>query len=372
MKIFYSCLSKSWGGMEMFTLTAVKQLIRRNNEVKLLCIRDSRIHVEASSAGILTHPIEYHGYFNPFEIIKCGLTIRKEAFDLIHTQASKDLWLLVPALKLFQLNVPLFFTKQVGSFIEKKDFLHNKIYKRVNKAFAISNVIKKNLLETTALTDDKIILLHNGADTEMFDPGKVNRKRVRNELKISHDEIVIGMLARFSPGKGHEEFLNAAKLLNEKNDKLLFLIVGEASHGEDDYANRIKQLAAQLQIQNIIFTGFRSDTPEVLAAMDIFVFPSHSEAFGIALVEAMAMAIPSVCSNSDGVLDIAIDEETSFLFENKNADDLAEKIQTLISNSGLRMKMGLQSRRRAVNNFDLNILTERVISFYNQELNQNE
>lgn len=358
--------------MEMFTMTAVQQLIRRNNEVKLLCIRDSRIHVEASAAGILTHAIKFRGYFNPFEIIKCGLMISKEEFDLIHTQASKDLWLLVPALKIFQLELPLFFTKQVGSFIEKKDFLHNKIYKRINKAFAISNVIRKNLLETTALTDTKIILLHNGIDTKKFDPEKVNGNKVRTELKISNEEIVIGMLARFSPGKGHEEFLAAAKRLNEKNGKLRFLVVGEASHGEDNYANQIKQLAAQLQIGNILFTGFRSDTPEVLAAMDIFVFPSHSEAFGIALVEAMAMAKPSVCSNADGVLDIAIDGETSFLFENKNAHDLAEKIQNLISEPGLRIKMGLEARSRAVSKFDLNILTDRVISFYNEELNHNE
>ena len=180
------------------------------------------------------------------------------------------------------------------------------------------------------------------------------------------------MLARFSPGKGHEEFLAAAKQLNEKNNKLRFLIVGEASHGEDDYATQIKKLASQLRIENILFTGFRSDTPEVLAAMDIFVFPSHSEAFGIALVEAMAMAKPSVCSNSDGVLDIAIDGETSFLFENKNANDLAEKIQKLLSEPGLGLHMGVKARERAVNKFDLNILTDRVIRFYKQELNQDE
>lgn len=368
MKILYSCLSKSWGGMEMFTLTAVEQLIKRNNEVKLLCIRDSRIHIEASSAGILTHAINFRGYFNTFEIIKCGLTIRKEGFDLIHTQASKDLWLLVPALKIFQLLLPLFFTKQVGSFIRKKDFLHNLIYKRVNKAFAISNVIKENLLETTALTENKIILLHNGIDTEKFDPEKVDWNKVRSELNIAKDEIVIGMLARFSPGKGHEEFLSAAKKLNEKSNNLRFVIVGEASRGEDEYAKRIKLLASQLMIQNILFTGFRSDTPEVLAAMDIFIFPSHSEAFGIALVEAMALAKPSVCSNSDGVLDIAVEGETSFLFENKNADDLANKILKLILDPKLRIEMGKQARHRVVNNFDLKILTERVIDFYKEEI----
>ena len=56
----------------------------------------------------------------------------------------------------------------------------------------------------------------------------------------------------------------------------------------------------------------------MLSAFDIFVFPSHAESFGIALAEAMAMGKPSVCSNAEGILDIAIDKETSLLFENKS------------------------------------------------------
>ena len=60
-------------------------------------------------------------------------------------------------------------------------------------------------------------------------------------------------------------------------------------------------------------------------ALDIFVFPSHAESFGIALAEAMAVGKPSVCSNAEGVLDIAVDGETSLLFENKNAEDLTKK-----------------------------------------------
>jgi len=125
------------------------------------------------------------------------------------------------------------------------------------------------------------------------------------------------MMARFSPGKGHEEFLFAAKELNKNFTNLKFLIVGEPSRGENDYAEAIKKLASDYKLSNLIFTGFRSDTPEVLSAMDIFVFPSHAEAFGIALAEAMSMGKPSVCSNAEGVLDIAVDGVTSLFFEIK-------------------------------------------------------
>jgi glycosyltransferase involved in cell wall biosynthesis len=104
--------------------------------------------------------------------------------------------------------------------------------------------------------------------------------------------------------------------------------------------------------------------------MDIFAFPSHSEAFGIALVEAMAMKKPSVCSNAEGVLDIAVDGETSFLFENMNAEDLKAKLKLLIDSKETRCKFGENARRRVVENFDIEIVTDRVIKIYQEEMNK--
>ncbi len=365
MKVLYSCLSKSWGGMEMFTLTAVKQLLKRNISVELLCIAESRIHIEANNIGAIIHPVKASGYFHPFSTLKLANLIRRGRYDVIHTQASKDLWLLVPALKLVSSSSPLILTKQVGSSVVKKDKLHRWLYGRLTYALAISRVIVKNLIDTTPLQPDKILLMHNGVDTDVFDPDIISGDKVKEELGIRDNEIVLGMLARFSPGKGHEEFLIAAKILSEKYDNLKFLVVGEASRGESAYAEAIKNNAAELGLNNLIFPGFRSDTPQVLAAMDIFVFPSHGEAFGIALAEALSMGKPSVCSNTDGVLDIAVDNVTSFLFENKNAEDLASKAEKLISSPETRLKFGRAARQRAVENFRLDVLTGKVIDIYN-------
>jgi len=368
MKILYSCLSKSWGGMEMITLTFIKELLKRNISVELLCLKESRIHIEACTSGIITHPVKASGYFHPFTVMRVAYLLRKGKFNLVHTQASKDLWILVPSLKLIKSNIPLFLTKQVGSFIIKKDLLHKFLYNRVTKAFAISRVIKKNLIETTPLDESKIELVFNGIDTDKFNPQKANREKVRQEFSIKDNEILIGMLARFSPGKGHEEFLYAAKKLSDKYNNLKFMIVGEASRGEDEYANSIKKLSEEIGLKNIIFTGYRSDTPDVLAAMDIFVFPSHAEAFGIALAEAHSMSVPSVCSNTDGILDIAVDGETALLFETKNPDDLANKLGILIEDSQLRNQLGLNARKRADELFDLNVIMNQTIELYKKSL----
>lgn len=350
----------------MFTITAIHQLKKRGHEVELLCYRDSRIHKQASEEGIIVHPIKAKGYFHPLVSWKVAKLISEQDFDLIHTQASKDLWVLVPAKKLSLTGIPLVLTKQVGSFIVKKDFLHKFIYHNVNYALAISEVIRRNLLDTCPLKESQILLLHNGIDTQKFNPALFNTVEARAEFGFKENEVIIGMMARFSPGKGHEEFLKALSILGKKHPEVKGLIVGEASRGEDAYAASIKQLAEDLKLTNVIFAGFRRDTARVFSAMDIFAFPSHSEAFGISLVEAMSMGVPSVCTNSDGVLDIAVDGETGYLFKKQNEIDLAEKLEMLIVSPEKRKQFGENARTRAINYFDLEYLTEKVIAIYNQ------
>ncbi len=369
MKVLQSCLSLSWGGMEMYTVTTALQLKKKNVEVTLLCYPGSKIHLEAKKKGIHAITSGANGYFHPVEIFKLSGYLKNENFDVIHTHASKDLWLLVPALRLSRLKTPLFLTKHVGSFIKKKDLFHRSLYKRVNTAFAISTVIKNNLLETTTLPEEKIKILHDGIDTRKFSPGNSNGEQIRKEFGINKDEILVGMIARFTWGKGHEEFLQAAEVLKKKYGNIKFMIVGEASRGEMEYEKKIKQLIISLNLEDkIILTGYREDVVDLLGAMDIFVFPSHSEAFGIALVEAMAVGVPSVCSDSNGILDIAVDGETSLFFKTKDAADLEKKLEKLIISGELRKNLGTQARERAVELFEIEKLTGKLLNFYQKSL----
>lgn len=367
MKVLHTCLSRSWGGMEMYSLLTAKLLAASGVEVEMLCLPNSRLYEEAVKQNLTGFTVNYRNQLSLGAVLKLSRLIRERKYDLIHAEASKDLWLITPALRLANFNIPLLLSKHVGSFIVKKDFLHRFVYGRVTKALAISRVIKKNLVDTTPLRDEKIILLHNGIDANKFDPAKYNKNKVRNEFKIDENELLIGMTARFSPGKGHEEFLFAARELTKKFGNLKFIIIGEPSKGEDKYAKEIKSLAVQFGITDkIIFTGYRTDIPEILAAMDIFVFPSHAEAFGLSLIEAMSMEKPSVCSNSDGVLDIALDGVTSFMFEKQNAAELKEKIELLIIDHAKRKEFGTASRKRVLDNFDTAIFTNKLIDIYKE------
>jgi glycosyltransferase involved in cell wall biosynthesis len=351
--------------MEMYSLQTASMLSKYGFEVDLLCYPNSRLHIEAVKENLNTIQLNFTKYFSPVQIIRLNQILKNNNYDLIHAEASKDLWLIVPSLQLSSLKTPLIFTKHVGSAIIKRDPLHRWIYKHVNLALAISKVIKKNLEETTPIPADKIILLYDSIDTDKFNPEKISKGKIRNEFNINSNDILIGMNARFSPGKGHEEFLFAARKLLHKYVNIKFIVVGGASRGEDDYADKIKSMALSLGLKdNIIFTGFRNDIPELLASLDIFVFPSHAEAFGIALVEAMSMKLPSVCSNSDGILDIAVDDVTSYFFQKQNYNDLTDKLSRLINQPDKRDKFGKAARERVLENFTSDLITNKLIDIY--------
>ena len=348
----------------MYTLTSLKQLLKNKVYVELLCVEGSRLHIEANSLGLIINTVKSAGYLLPTAVYKIFSIVKRGNFDIIHSHYSRDLWQIVPALELTNNKTPLVLTKHLGSFINKKDRLHQWIYGRLNAAIAISTVIKDNLLNTCPITADKVFIIPDGIDTDRFAPDALKRAKARKEFNAGENDIIIGMIARFSPGKGHEEFLAAAAGLNKKYSHLKFVVVGEASRGEIEYEERIKNSAVQLELKNIIFTGYRSDTETTLNGMDIFAFPSHAEAFGIALVEAMSSGLPSVCSNSDGVLDIAVDRVTSYLFKVKDPNDLQSKLELLINSPLDRKNFGEASRKRARELFNIDVISEKTLHFY--------
>lgn len=349
MNILISCLSKSWGGMEMFAVNSAQWLSSSNYNVFFLALKDSPI--EKALNFILKENIlllKKSSYFNISNIIKLRKFIVRNNIDLIHIQYSKDLWTISPALLLINKPIPLVFTKQLGSFVIKKDLLHKLIYKRVDAAIAISSIIKKNLLETTTIPEEKIHLIHNAIDLEKFNPQLFNKLTIRKNLNIEEDKIVFTHISRLSPGKGQDIVLKALNEIKEEVQDSIFLFVGSAQSDEKDYELSLLKMVDEFNLNSIVrFLGFRTDIPEILSITDVFLFPSFGEAFGISLVEAMAMGITSIVCRADGVLDILIENETSLTFERNDYKSLANLILKMSNDKNLRESLGKKSLNRA-------------------------
>lgn len=372
LNILQTCFSYSWGGLEIQALEVSRKLRERGHSVWLACCRASSLDQEAHVYRMNTLSLDVHGYFHPMVILRLSRFIRRQNVQIIHCQLSKDIATIVPAMRLSGHSVPIILSKRVGSYLNKKDVFHQLTYAHVNKVLAISDVIHKNVLDTTPMTPDRVLTLHDSIDADLFSPRRVDRLIVRNEFGLTDATTVIGFVGRFSPGKGHEELLEAAAILSKEHKDIHFLIVGEASHGEERYEQKIRSLSHTLGLDQVVtFTGFRSDIPEVMAAFDVFAFPSHAESFGVVLIEAMAMERPVVSTNCDGVLDIVVDGETGLYVHPRNSSELAAALSQLISNPALRTTMGKAGRSRVEELFDQRKQMKKLEDLYYQLLEEN-
>jgi glycosyltransferase involved in cell wall biosynthesis len=366
MKILQSCGSRSWGGLEMQALMTSVELRKRGHDVSLLCLPRTTLLREAYSAGVPAVSLLGEDR-NAFATIKdLSRLFRSYNYDVVHTHLSHDLWWLVPAMKLASSDAKLFLTKHMASGVKKTDPLHRFLYGRLQGTFAISNYIKGSVMNTCPVPESDVHVLPPGISLEKFDPALYNKSEIRAELGVPQNTILVGMVGRMTPGKGHEEFLKAAAMLGETPDqKFQFIVTGAASEGEEMYALKVRQLTRDLGLEDVVrFTGFVKDVPRILAALDILAFPSHEESFGLGLTEAMAMKIPVVASSSAGVPDIVVDGETGVLVAPKDHAALAAGISTLAEDPERRRRYGTAGRKRAETLFSIQSIAGKLEEYY--------
>ena len=214
---------------------------------------------------------------------------------------------------------------------------------------------------------DKVSVIYNGVDIRQFNP-QVSGTTIRAEFGLKNGTILVGVISRLGPDKGQEYFLRAAKALINSTPKteIKFLIVGDAVFEEDKWReDYLKGMVEELGLGNyVIFTGFRRDMPEIIAALDIMVLPADAEPCGRVLFEAMACAKPVVATASGGTPEIVKDGETGFLIRPKQPQEMADKIAWLINNPERSIIMGKEGRKRVEADFKIENNVKKTQAVY--------
>jgi len=216
-----------------------------------------------------------------------------------------------------------------------------------HRLICLTEAIRKRFYRN-GIPRGKCVVIQNGVDTEEFNPETSIGEGIRLEFGISRETPVIGMTSRIVPEKGHDTFLKAARIVAEEFPAVRFLIVGSHISPEyRDWEEHVKRLSVELKLtKKVIFTGFRKDLREVLAAMDIYVLASHAEPSGRTHLEAMAMAKPIVATRSGGTPEIAAEGETAILIDPGDDRAMADAIISLLQNQKRMLDMGRKGRGR--------------------------
>ncbi|MEX2592998.1 MAG: glycosyltransferase family 4 protein [Anditalea sp.] len=219
-----------------------------------------------------------------------------------------------------------------------------------DQILVVSDAVKK--FWSKYIPDKELKVIYNGIDYRpYFDPAAALRK----ELSISEDDILIGMIGRVSHWKGQSYFLDLAEKLSQSYPNLVFVIAGDAFPGSEHLYEEMEEQIVEYGLEEKVFTlGFRSDVPEILAALDIFVLPSIlPDPLPTVILEAMASGKPVVATAHGGACEMIRDNENGYLIPWKDASMAAAKMIPLIDNKELRGDMGKKGRERVLEHFSL-------------------
>ncbi|QDU99236.1 glycosyltransferase [Lignipirellula cremea] len=216
----------------------------------------------------------------------------------------------------------------------------------------------RHLVENEKFPAEKVHVIPNGVDVQRFRPAPEQRARLRAELGIPADAPLVGIVAALRPEKNHLLFLRAAALLQHDLPETHFLLVGDGPERE-----KLTAAVAGRPIESHVhFLGSRSDVPELLAALDLFLLTSHNEANPVSILEAMATGLPVVSTRVGSVAESVEPGVTGYLAEPGHADEIAARAYTLLSDPALAAALGSAGRRKVVDRWSL----ERMVVGYEE------
>jgi len=203
------------------------------------------------------------------------------------------------------------------------------------------------------------IVIHNGIDTNIF---RKKNNNLREKLNLE-DSVVITFVGRLIYAKGVHDLISVFGDIEREFNDLKLLIVGYGT-----YRRELEKLAEKNCKEKILFLGQKNQEEiiEILSVTDIFVNPSYSEGLGISVLEAGAIGLPIIATDSGGTRDIIENYKTGLIVPPGDVKLLKEKIFELIKDINLRKDLGENAHKLITEKFDWNVITKKYESIYEE------
>lgn len=308
------------------------QLLPRLNEFEhIVCSLTNKgtIGQKMEKLGIQVYVLENGKRFSLSAILKFKKIIQKERPDVLSTR-------LIHADIFGRIFGRLFGIKKIVCCLESvldeprynKFFLVERLTSPlVNQYYAVSQSVKNKYVQKARLKPDKIQVIHNGIDLSRFSnlPDKTTAKKL---LGLDSFYPLIGYAAKLRPERNHASLIKAFSLIIKQFPTAGLILAGDGPEKEN-----LVQLVKELNIENSVkLLGNRSDVPQILAALDIFVSPSAYEGMSVAILEAMAAGLPIIASDIAPNRELIENEKNGFLVPPFKPETIAKKMIDLLDN----------------------------------------
>ncbi len=405
-------LGREYRGGEHQALLLVKGLLARGHTPELIAVQDSLLAGRAKEAGITVHCVAM-GRKRFGATLQIRKLVRSRRVDVIH--ANEPHALSAAWLARAHRSVPIVASRRIALPLSRGSVSLAR-YRSAARIVAVSRFVERSVVES-GLSPDHVEVIYDGVEIPP-EITNADRENAREEFGIPPGGLCIGNVAALVPEKGQEILLRAfAKLRGQFPDCILLLcgdgperarlarlaveITGstgtkhsrrhseESRHWRDEEEslgsldsnrreilrppNRPQNDAKERVSQSVVsvadavkFVSPVGDIGEILAAMDVFAFPSHEEPLGSALLAAMSHGLPVVAIGRGGIPEVVEDGKNGLLVNSLDPDALASAIAGLLANPEEARHIGGAARETIVARFSADRMVEATLRLYEE------
>jgi glycosyltransferase involved in cell wall biosynthesis len=366
MRILHISSARTFGGGERHLVDLTRGLTMRGHEVFVVLrpTNEWQDRFDFLPPENIFHS-SIRNAFGIFSAQKIANFVNRKNVEIVHAHVARDY---IPASLVCRTSKHAKFVLTRHVLFPMKPF-HRFALGNLSKAIAVSSAVETNL--RNIFPKEKIKLISNGINAENL-TGETSEK-LREEFRFLHnipfDAQVIGTIGELKELKGQRDFVLAANEIAQRNENAFFVVVGKDNLTNQPFRRELKRLVKVFNLEErFLWLDWIDDMQSLLSSLDIFVSASHSESFGLTILEAMANKTPIIATETEGAKELLRNNETALLVPVKEPLKLAEAIETLLNSAEKRETFVKKAQSFAETNFSLAEMIENTENLYKEIL----
>jgi glycosyltransferase involved in cell wall biosynthesis len=365
-RVFFLVDSLEIGGTETQAVELALRLDQARYTVTLGCLRMAG-PLLAKLKGSTVTVMEWSargGVNSPrgvYQILRLARFLHRGCFDVVH---AHDLWsnlLAIPAARLARVPVIISSRRDLAHLAwytpGRRKFLRH-LQSLSSAVLVNSSQISEHLVREDGFRPEFIRVVHNGIDLDRF--SRLVPERERLFPGLDNLTLIVCTGNMHSDIKGHPTLIEAARHICAKFPQIKFVLIGDGEK-RSKFESKVLELGLQ---RNFLFLGSRQNVPEILACCDMAILPSQAEGFSNALLEYMAVGLPTVATDVGGNSEVVENRVNGLLVKPNDPAALADAISSLLENPHFASQLGAAARERVRRHFDFARLTFDVDALY--------
>lgn len=365
IRVVHVAGSAQWAGGEVFLQQMSEHLDRNRFEMSVVCPEEGPLRSELENRGIRSEVVSLSPLGSPIPVLQLRKVFKELKADIVQSHGARSNFYA----RLAAASLPHISTIHNSLDDYPVSMVKRVLYKTMDNLTAakssclafVADALRQDYLKRVPRLAEKMRVLHNGVDTQKFNPAKYDSEKIRARMNLK-PVWTMGIIGRMTQQKGHIYLWEALRRSLSVLPSFQLLVVGD---GPLRLLLEAKTTEYGLR-SHCQFLGVRSDIAEILAALDVLVMPSVSEGFPYVLLEALAMKKIVVASDVNGVSEIMSTENEGYKIPARQPEKIEDALLQILRDPGGAAKRAENGYLRVKNHFDVKITIKRWEKLYTE------